>query len=350
MTTTVIVPPIRPNSIPEDRFAQNGDVPDQAALRRCAWAYNHASVHQRKVVFARYYDTQGTYTPATAAETTVYFSFRTGSNIEDLVFFFGLAPATQTNGTNKAHCQAKIFDGTTTISAPEVYYPRVQSGAFQPSEVAWSRVRITTADGLAPNTDYCGFVNQLHYSRLAALVIHEGADTTAVSSVTGVADPMAFEVNKPITDAACQNLAETGTELWQHNARQILSIGRDDSTSRFTVNSTTYTNIHSSDTAWSASSPGYVINTQYHDTQKGDVPVELAIRCTRTGGAGDLNVRFVQDGATLFTQSLTASVTPHATATFTIPAHTSRKTDILMSCDSGATFVVDCIGLWEYEA
>jgi hypothetical protein len=71
MTTTIEIPPIRPNSIPEDRYAQNGDVPSQAALRRAAWAYNHASAHQRKALFLGAYDTQGTLSPATATETTV---------------------------------------------------------------------------------------------------------------------------------------------------------------------------------------------------------------------------------------------------------------------------------------
>lgn len=352
MTTTVHIPPIRPNGIPEERYAQNGDVPSQAALRRAAWAYNHASVHQRKVLFLGCYDTQATYTPATATETTVYFSFRTGENVESVRFFVGLAPATQANGTAQAYVQGKIYDGTTLLSAPEMYYPKVQLGAFQQSEVAWAKSEITIADGLLPNTDYCGYLNQINYSRIHSVMVHETALSTGVSSVTGITDPKPWETNKPIYDAAVQGLAETGTKLWQHNGRPLISIGRDDSTTTRTVNSISYQNFDDAGTsAWSASAPGYMVNTLYHDTSSGDVPIEIACRCRRTAGSGSLFIRLVQDGITLFTTEFTGpNVSPHALATATIPAFDSTKTDILVAASLGTTYEIDSLAIWEYEA
>lgn len=350
--TKVIVPPIAPGPIPEDRFAQNGDMPSQTALRRVATGYNHVAVNQRKLVFAKSYYTQSTYTPASANEITNYFSFRTGENVSELCVWLGLAPATSTNGTNKASTEVGFYDGSTTVITRNQFYPKVQSGAFQPSEVAWFWTKVTTADGILANTDYCGYVNQFNYSRVHTVVVYEKSDKIAVSTVDGVCNPLNWETSKPIYDANVQELAETGTKLWRHNAKQLLSISREDSTTSFTVNSATASNIHSSATAWSATAPGYILETQYHDTQSGDVPVELAARIRRTAGTGDLTISLEQNGSTLLSKTFSGtSTTPHAITTGTITAQAGVKTDVFAKCSNGTTtYEIDCIGLWEYES
>lgn len=350
--TKVIVPPIIPGPIPEDRFAQNGDMPSPAALRRVAWAYNHANINQRKVLFAQSYDTQGTYAPLASGETTICFTFRTGENVDEVAFMIGMAPASATSTTNKASCELILEDGTNTLTSARKYYPKVQSGAYQPSEVSWTYGSISvSAHTLLPNTRYIGYLNQWHYARVHSICVYEKAKSVGVSSVTGVADPLYWEANKPIYDAGVQDLAETGTKLWQHNGCQLLSIGRDSPAGTFSISSTTASNLYSSATAWAATERGFILNTQYHDTQKGDVPVEFAVSTRLISGTGNLVVSLEQNGSQLLTTTITGtSWSPHAVSTHTIPAQASTKTDVFAAVTGTAVYEIDCIGLWEYEA
>lgn len=350
--TKVIVPPIIPGPIPEDRFAQNGDMPSPAALRRVAWAYNHANINQRKILFAQSYDTQGTYAPLSSSEETIYFAFRTGENVDEVGVWLGIAPATTTNSTFQAYCQLRIYDGTNTLSTSSLTYPKVQAGAYQPSEVSWLWTSLTVErDTLLPNTLYTGLIKQQHYSRIHSICVYEKANPVGVSSVTGVADPLYWETNKPIYDAGAQDLAETGTKLWQHNGCQLLSIGRESVSGAFSVSGATASNIYSSATAWSATERGFILNTQYHNTQKADIPVEFAARVRLISGTGNLVLSLEQNGSQLLTTTITGtSTSPHDVSTHTIPAQASTKTDVFAAITGTAVYEIDCIGLWEYEA
>lgn len=351
--TKIVVPPIIPGAIPEDRFAQNGDIPAPAALRRAAWAYNHVSNNQRKLLHASANFTQSTPAPADASENSIIFCFRTGSNVESVAMVVGMAPASQANGTSPAGCLLRINDGSTTTNGPTLYYPKVASGIYPPSDIAWSWSEITVADGLVADTEYRGSLQQDNYCRVHSLMVYETALTVGVSSAVGVADPLYWEANKPIYDAGVQDLAQTGTELWRHNACQLLSWSRKDAASAPTVSGTTWANIMQTGTsAYSATAPGFVLNTQYHDTAKGDVPLVLGVYATRTvGSTGTLEIRLEQAAGTLLTKTgIGTTMTPFNSSTHTVAAAASTKTDIHARCSNGDTWRIDAIGLWEYEA
>jgi hypothetical protein len=347
-----IPPQTIPSPIPEDRFAQNDDLPSSTALRRAAWAFNHASQQQRKVVFFAANTALSTTAPADASEYHHVFCFRTGENVEALTAIIGMAPASQTDGSNKASCLLHVNDGSGINSAP-AYYPFVQSGTYTPSEVAWTEVEITAADGLLPDTLYRGGIRQDSYSRVHSVTVFERAANVGDSSVVGVANPLLYEANKPLYDAGIQDLCETGTKLWRHNGAQLISWSRRDPASAPVITSTSYVNIiDQSFTAWDAAAPGFQISTEYHDSANGDVPVEFGVYGFRLDGGGlsTLSIKLVQDGATVLERTgISAANAPFDNGAYEILAHAPTKTDILAKV-SGGSWSIDAIGLWEYEA
>lgn len=351
--TRVVVPPALPAPLPEDRFAQNGDAPSPSALRRVAWAYNHVSRHQRKLVWTVAHAGDNTPSPATNDELTHPFCFRTGENVSEVEVVMGLGPTESSNGVNSAYCTVEFYDGSTTLITPEMYYPRVAAGPYSPLEVAWRVARITTDDGLLADTEYRGHVHQLHGSRLHSAAVYEKALTVSDSTASGVADPLPLGAHMPIYDSSVQDLAETGTTLWRHNASQLLCWSQHTPLLVPTPNSTTWENVFDSAvSAFSATTQGYHLATQYHDSAKADIPVVLGVYATRSSGTGTLEVKLEQSGGTLLSQTgIGTTMTPFNSSTHTIAAAAPEKTDILVRCsDNSTTWNVHAIGLWEYEA
>jgi len=185
-------------------------------------------------------------------------------------------------------------------------------------------------------------------------MVYEKASAVTDSSVTGVCDPSYWETHKPIYDAGAQDLAETGTKLWQHNACQLMSWSREDAANVVVINGTTERNLLDTTLTggvWSATSPGFTLNTEYHDTLSGDVPVELGIYAGRTAGTGDLEVYIKRNGSTIVSTTISSSTTPFNSSTHTITARASDKVDIILaSSDGSTTWNVHALALWEYES
>jgi hypothetical protein len=346
------VPVTLPSPLPEDRFAQNGDLPSTSALRRTAWAYNHAATHQRKLIYSMSHATQSTPAMVTTSDTTPYFVFRTGEAVESIQIIVGMAPASATHA-NPARCQVSLYDGTSTISTGDMVYNKVAAGTYPPSDVEWNVAQITAADGLQADTVYAGYLTQWYWARVHSLSIYERAKPIADTSTVGIADPLAWESYRPIYDEHVEDLCTTGTTLWKHNGSQLLSWGRKDGTSAPSITSTSWVNLLSTGiTAWSSSSPGYMLSTLYHDSRKSDVPVELGVRAVRTAGSGTLDVKLEQTGGAILTQTgITdpGGYSPANTSAHTILAHAPTKTDIMVRVSSG-TWRIDAVGLWEYLA
>jgi len=352
-----IPPEVAPGPVPSERFAQNGDVPSPSALRRVAHVYNQISTSYRKTLFSIAHATQSTPTMPTTPQTDKYFAFRTGENVRAVVVLLGLAPASSANGANTARAFLTLDDNISTLTSASLHYPKVQAGTFTPAEVAWVRTEITVADGLLANTQYSGAITQEHYSRIAAVLVYEEGKEIADSTDDGTTDPLAYQQSAPIYADTIQDLCETGTLLWRHNACQLLSWSRhtEATATVLEVTSTSYVNLldGSSTDAASASSPGMRINTQYHDTVSGDVPVELGVRVRRTAGTGTMDIQLIlEDNSVLLSTTISGSAaSPYDSSTHTITAAAALKVDIQTRVSDGATtYEVDCVGLWEYEA
>ncbi len=351
MTAKFEVPKLFPSPLPEARYAQNDDHPGGVPLRRGAWALNYASRYQRKQLLSVANTALATPSPASSLERNIYFVFRTGENVESVSILLGMAPASATSGSNRAYCELSLYDGSTTVTSEAMYYPEVAAGNYQPSDISWGEAKLD----VSPNTVYVGYITQRHYGRIHSVMVHENAPAVSQSSVVGVCNPLLWESLRPINDDGIQELCETATTLWRHNGRPLISWPRRSEATAPSISSTSYVNVlQTATTAWSASAPGVMLNTEFHNTLGDDVPVELAIYATRTAGSGTLSVRLVQDGSTVLTETgidEPDSFSPCAVSAHTIAALAAAKTDIMASVSDGSTtWRIDAIGLWEYEA
>lgn len=347
-----IMQPLMPGPLSEERFARNGDVPSSMALRRAAWQYNHVAMHQRKMLFSAAYPPQDTPAPATTSTTNIHFCFRTGEAVDKIRVVLGMAPASSSIASSLGECSLQIVDAAAAvISSGKMQHPKVAAGLYPPSDVLWATEEISVADGLLPNTVYRGQIRQSFWSRVHSVMVYEVGNTVAASSDTGIANPLRWEGNKPIYAEGAQDFAETGTLLHKHNAAHLIGWCAPTTATAPSISSTSYVNIlDQTKTAYGAANPGWVLNTEFHDTERGDVEVELAIYATRTSGSGSLDIQLQNSAGTVLTETtITAASSPCATSAHTILAIASDKTDILAKVSSG-TWRIGAIGLWEYEA
>jgi len=194
------------------------------------------------------------------------------------------------------------------------------AGALNPSEVIFRSIRI---DGLSPNTRYHARFEVFDAMVMTSATVHEGWQTTADDTVTGVCNPDKFHVEGPIYDEHAQDLTEANNKLWRHNGATLMSwtcdYNEDDSSVPRTT-STSYVDLI-------AESAGFYLNTQYRSTRRrtgsAGVPVEFAIRAARLSGAGTADFRLtdgtnnidltgvaISGTTTWFTGTATMSDTP----------------------------------------
>lgn len=340
----------KPTLVQGQRVANNSGIAPATGLRRVAQMYNSVSTNHRKLVCVR--ANRALPTPADADESNHYFIFQTGENVQRVVAHMGLQQASSTNGTNRAYCELVLYDGTNTITSSAAILPTVASSNLR---ITWHKVDIDIDDTvLAANTIYRGYIRQYHYCRVRALTVYEEASKTADSSVTGVCDPSYWETNKPIFDAGAQDLAQTGQKLWQHNGAHLFSYSRQDAANAITLTDATEKNLLDTSVTggtWSATSPGFVLNTQYHDTHSKDVPIRFAFLGGRTAGTGEVTIRLKRNGSTIATLTSSGTVmSPVQYTDTTITARASDKVDITVQGAASTTWRIDAVCIWEYEA
>jgi hypothetical protein len=352
--TVVHVPPRFPAPLEEDRFAQNGDLPSVSGFRRVASTYNNVSAYQRKLIMCKAYDTQSTPAGIVGTVSSIFFIFRTGANVQSIGAMVGLAPA-DTAGATSTYARVRIATVSgagSAMSTGELHHPVVNTaGTYAPSEVSWRWGEIIHED-LAPDTEYFGWLELTGYCRAHSIMVYEKAAPVIVSQDDGVTKMLVWEGGHPIYDDNVEDLVEAGTELWRHNSAQLINWTRKGGATNRDITSASWTNVISGSTAGvSATSAGLVIQTLYHDTQVGDVPVQLGVYAQRTAGAAALDVKLDQDGVgTLLQEDGITTSASVVVSSHTIPASAGTKTDILCRTTAGTTWRIYAIALWEYEA
>lgn len=350
----IIPPKVFPAGIPADRFAQNGDLPNFSGLRRVANAYNVVAGRRKRIIHSAALDFNAVATMATGDQPALSFNFRTSENITSVAMIVGVAPGTSDAGAgNPGSVQLHITDGLGggPFTSAHVYNGNVNSGAPVPQDIVWGFAEITTAV-LSPNTEYHGWINQWFFARVVAACVYEIGPDVAVSTVDGVADSLPWQVNSPILDINVQDLAETGTKLWRHNAAMMISFSQIDEASGPQVTGTTAVNVLDVGvTAWATTSPGYVLENLLHKTEKAEIPVTVGVTAVRISGSGTLTVTIIRNGGTVLTATGIATGTSlKNTSTHTITARTGDKVDVMIAAGTaGAVWRVEAVNLWEYE-
>lgn len=346
-----------PSPLPQKRFARNVALPSTTALRRAAMAINYAAAEQHRHVFAKAYDTVSV--PAGSATTANQhvFIFQTGVNTASLNIMLGIAPA-DTSGVSQPSIALTLVNSSGTVVTKYArHWSLNTSGTYTPAEIAWKKVEITTADGIEDDTVYRLQVATQYYARCCSMSGWLMGNRVSDDTNTGVVDARAFEADREIYDSDIQALIEAATAVYKKNGAHLIAWSQDEIGNRTEVSSSTWTNLVSvSTTAYSATTAGFYIPTQYHNTKsRTSVPVRLGVFGERISGTGNFSIRLVDSSGEIFAETGVTSTEINALPAHivdgTIPAQASEKIDIqIRSDDNSSVYRVYAVSLWEYEA
>ncbi len=151
----------------------------------------------------------------------------------------------------------------------------------------------------------------------------------------------------PILDLDIGRLVTASNGLWKHNGTHLFAWTTDyDVDDAPATVSTSYTDLltGTSDTR------KFRIAAQYHTTTtRTTVPVKMAVRATRTSGAGTCAVRLF-DGTNSIAVTGIDDSQEWYTATGTIPAATTSTWQIQALHASGSVYEVQAVYLFPFEA
>ena len=348
---TIAYPPVMNN----ERFNANGMVPSATLMRNVAKRMNFVACKAKKQVFMKC-QTLSAIDSGQPAEVVWPFAWRTGENSTGLRVVVGMAP---TDFAASTAPDLGIVIGAingATLTTKRFYYNDRAGATVTPDEIHWVTDTIT---GLSANSNYRAHCECSQGMRIIALSVVELAVAQADDSVTAVCNSGVFPAEGDIYDSHMADLVEANNELWRHNGSHLLTytlpysdLGTVRSTAAFAA-PTTYTNIlDATSTSVAATSPGFQLVTQYHNTtNRTTVPVAMAVKAERTLGAGSLRVRITDGTNTLEFLGITTSSDDWFITTGTIPAQAAgTKWDLQARVSAAGTeFDIHSVCVWEFE-
>ena len=300
-----------PPNVTSKMRARNGVAPDWRTGLNTAERLNFVMAHCRKAVFTHSELYHGDFLPSVvAAQTTCWrHYFQTGhasANAGDLelIVIAVVAPTTSTSATNPRWRYNAKLSGGGTVTSDWVYHSEYKTaGNSGFSDLTYQTTRITVTG----NSTYEGYFEVDDYSRLTSVCVYEMHPRGVEHDDAGVTDSRLYADGESITDSQHTNLvAENPHELWKRNGAPLFQWVPDgDYEGAVGTASTAFLNLlNGAVTAWSATSPGWTLNTQslapLHDTG-------ITVRfCAYAAGGGepetdDGEVRLVDTDGTLAT-------------------------------------------------
>lgn len=323
--------------------------------RRLAETFNHVACRLKKQVFFQY---QPWDSASAGASTIAYWwptRFRTGEATTGLRVVGGILPTDYAVATGSPSLVVDVRDtsgsghGSSVVSQAFYTNARTASATVVPDEVTYFSGILR---GLSANTEY-----QLHNyitegCRPLFLSVVELDSRHADDTVSAVCDPGPFTAEAPVYDLHFSDLVTANNSLWRHNGAQLATWcvdGDEDTAAAWSA--TSYTNlIDGSSTSVSASTPGFNLFTQYHNTlSRTTVPVKACFKVSRSSGTGTCDVRFTDGTNSIEVTGLTGAGTQWGTVTGTIPTQAGTKWDLQARVSSGS-WIVRAAVLFEYEA
>jgi hypothetical protein len=268
--------------------------------------------------------------------------------VKQIEFRFLIAKADNAGATDP-YVTASIVTASTDIvfsTTDEVHYSAIDAGAGDtPDEYTMGMCRATTPE----DTAMYWRLNVYDFCRPISLCAFELGDYPVNDAVTGAVDPHA-EVQTPIFDDKSDALLVGSSELLRSNRTALFSWS-DQSGTGETIVGNTYTNIIDGVSgAPGAATPGFILETNYHNTySRTVVPVLLAVYAERTVGVNPGLVR-IYDGTNSVEVTGIAAAGWYTQAG-TIPAQSATKYDLQAKHQDAAPSAirVDAACLYEYE-
>lgn len=339
-----------PKQIHYRRYARNSFVPEAAFPGRVVAAQNHIMAYRRKTFLTANDLGRGS---GVAGSSDLYrFYCRTGHGATHMAFVVGLGlDNTSTGADPYVRCAVtEIGVGTTNLD--------LHGGAFNgtpddsPSEISWQ-------DGLVavtPNALYSVVVTAVDYARLFSILAYEVA-SDEVDDATDYFAEFNYSGGVPIYDSLAQRTSQGLSQLWRHNAGQLLTWPGAGTGTSPTYATTTWTNVIDAATSVTASTAGFYLGDgdqtleAWRRASDTTLDVVLAVHCSVTGSATG-EVRLIDSVGTR--ASITGMGTGSAwytTATTMSGLDTLGKADLQCRTSNGAnTVTLNAVCLYAYLA
>ena len=338
---------VLPNFLQPGRFLRNGMMVDGLVMRAICDFQNHVFAYRRKFLGSWRQNIV-----SAAAGNGTFQAWKgyahTGHGCDYLqVAFLMLRP----DGGTDPYAYATIAPAATGIVSDTSDYIRnstIDAGATDtPNEWIWGLTDLLAAD----DTAYFLGIHAVDEARILAVAVWEVGINPVDDTVTGAVDPTVGN-GDPVFDDKQTAVAEGLGEMLRANRSVVFSWGNYEGVGNSVVGAG-WTNAIDTGlgvAAPAASSPGFVWESQYHNTySRTDVPVVLAVYAERTAGIGGQTgeVR-INDGANTIT--ITGIIAAGwYTQAGTLPAAAATKYDIQAQCPTGGTVRVDHVCFYEYE-
>ena len=339
-----------PGSIPFEDKARNGKVPDWMQPSACAYRYQFALQHQRKMVFCK------TTAPGAAPQSDLTqqipwrWKCRTGENTHNAntVRFSAVATMLPSSNSSSTDPKWRLFAGAnnslyrhapTIVSSPTL------------SDLITTQVSIS---GLTPNTEYdCG-VEIEDGCRLMSLMVYEiaarGIDT---AHTTAVIDHTPYGFEREITDAQHKQLHEVPYLLYRHNAAHIANIVPETEAGFWTRSLGTYANLldQSASTTVSTHTPGINPQVRYwNPAHTDDVTCEFAVYGSNASSAGGF-IKLVDANGDVSGSELSSFSTGGEWQQATIAldgSNSLHKLDVQFRGDGVNVFTPEAVSIYAY--
>jgi len=347
-----------PIALNENRWCANGTAPDGKFLGMAGAAINHCVGYRRKIVSEFCFPTTAIPAGTAGADAVFHIGCHTGTGADRIVGVFNLATA---NDAGAVDPFVKItatdgYSGGSATDSGEIHYGAVgPGGSGLPSDFSWGNLVEVSVD---PDTDYRVTVTLTDYARVLSFCLYE-VGLVFTDTTKGGVDPRRG-VGSPVYDADIEQYVKACSEMWRHNAGNILqALFYVDSYTDHSIshtNETVAVNIYTGTSPVNAGSVGYRVNLQYHnslgynDGVKDVMPVVLAVYADADSTDANNKV-IVTDGASNSIEVTNIAVGGPAwyTATGTIVPTDDQKYDIHVQTGAGDTVIVYSVCVYELD-
>lgn len=287
------VPTFMPGVQDVERFANNGQVPNSAALAALANGFNSIAARNVRVLWRYWQPFTNMFDQATSPESYLVGAFWTGPACEKISILYGV-----THSVNAAVNSPSIRTDIGTVASAawgttgtEVYFNRATAADARATPSQIYHAKVTQA--VSRDTKYWFNTQVTDRARIAYMVILEEPSRTVDTDWLGIVNPGKFSATGPVYMQDIQDFVEASNELCKKQRPPLVCWNSKDVGS-IDFTTTTWRNVISNGTEAAASTTqGYYVATENHRSRtRATFDVEYWTIARRVSGANNGEVRF----------------------------------------------------------
>lgn len=331
-------------------YCRNGQIPSGMFVRRCAEALNHVATYRNKVVLQTASDTVNPISIASGTGDEVPFRFHAGHNADKLVLFASFYPADAAD--EDPYIYMKVTEvGTGTVNSDELHATSIVAvGTNQiRDQYGWIEYTLPTVDA-AYEVIISSGSDTFQATGLCAYLTGSNPASDTDSGITAID----FGTGSQIQDSDLSDLLQQATNLWKHNAAQLISWVAPTRAWNSARTYATYENYLSDDstTSVSANTIGFTTDTTYcNSASSTTVDCVFGVYAFRNSGGGSTannKAKLVNSSGDVVEITGIDGTEQWHTANVSLTAGTD-KLDLHMECNGTDTITILGVCLYMYE-